>query len=261
MYINDAPQPYVVHLALFADDTYLYATVRKDGFVVRKLKRRVSSMGTCCERWNIKINEDKTQGIYFSSSRRPPESHLTLNGRNIPFVNTIKYLGVVLDKKVAWILHVEIIEAEAFRKMIRISALFKSERSSTNIEMTLHKALIRSILTYASLAWELATDNHPLTLQSLQNKVLRTIPNFPRCTRIRYLHVAFKCPYICDYITKLCTQQTEVLKNHENGNVRKIGHGEPGHKKYKRLKLDGGQAYDRSSVYTDVVAGAAKDKA
>jgi hypothetical protein len=43
--------------------------------------------------------EDKTQRIYFSRSRRPPVSHLTLNGRNIPFVNSAKYIGVIFDKR------------------------------------------------------------------------------------------------------------------------------------------------------------------
>jgi hypothetical protein len=54
-------------------------------------------------------------------------------------------------------------------------------------------------------------------------------------------------PYICDYITELSTQQAEVIQNHENVNVRNIGQGEARHRKYKRLKLGGGQAYDRSS--------------
>jgi hypothetical protein len=44
------------------------------------------------EGWNIKINEDKTKGIYFSHRIRPPESLLTINGQNIPFVNNVKYL-------------------------------------------------------------------------------------------------------------------------------------------------------------------------
>jgi hypothetical protein len=34
MYINDAPQTHGVHLALFADDTCLYATDRKEGFLL-----------------------------------------------------------------------------------------------------------------------------------------------------------------------------------------------------------------------------------
>jgi hypothetical protein len=83
--INDAPQTPGVHLALFAD-TFLYGADQEEGFLVSGL----SSMDTWCEHWNIKINEDKTQGIYFSRSRRPPESHLTLNGQNITFVNSVK---------------------------------------------------------------------------------------------------------------------------------------------------------------------------
>jgi hypothetical protein len=56
LYINDAPQTHVVHLALFADDTCLHATDRKEEFIVRKLQRGLSSMEAWCERWNIKIN-------------------------------------------------------------------------------------------------------------------------------------------------------------------------------------------------------------
>jgi hypothetical protein len=37
-----------------------------------------------------------------------------------------------------------------------------------------------------------------------------------------------------------------VIQNHKNANVRNIGQGEARHRKYKRLKLGGGQAYDRS---------------
>jgi hypothetical protein len=50
-----------------------------------------------------------------------------------------------------------------------------------------------------------------------------------------------------DYITKLCRKQAEVIQNHENENVRNIGQGEARHRTYKRLKLGGGQAHDRSS--------------
>jgi hypothetical protein len=37
LYINDTPKTPVVNLALFADDTCLYATDRKEGFVLRKI--------------------------------------------------------------------------------------------------------------------------------------------------------------------------------------------------------------------------------
>jgi hypothetical protein len=54
------PQTPGVHLALFADDTCLYATVRKKGFVLRKQQSGLSSMETWCERWCIKVSKEKT---------------------------------------------------------------------------------------------------------------------------------------------------------------------------------------------------------
>jgi hypothetical protein len=103
-------------------------------------------------------------------------------------------------------------------------------------------------MTYACPAWEFAAEGHPLKLQRLQNKVLRTIGNFPRCTSVRDLHKAFHIPYVYDYITNSCRQQAEVIQNHENGNVRYIEQGEARHRKYKRLNLGGGHVYDCSSV-------------
>jgi hypothetical protein len=67
----------------------------------------------------------------------------------------------------------------------------------------------------------------PGSLQRLQNNVLHTTGNLPRRTPVRDLPLAFKLPYVYDYITKLCRQQAEVIKNHENANVRNIGQGEP----------------------------------
>jgi hypothetical protein len=45
----------------------------------------------------------------------------------------------------------------------------------------------------------------------------------------------------------VCRQQAEVIQNHEDEHVLSIGQGEAKHRKYKRLKLGGGQVYDRSS--------------
>jgi hypothetical protein len=60
--------------------------------------------------------------------------------------------------------------------------------------------------------------------------------------------MAFQIPFVYDYVTNLCRQQAEVIQNHVNENVCNIGQGEARHRKYKRLKIGGSQAYDRSSV-------------
>jgi hypothetical protein len=90
------------------------------------------------------------------------------------------------------------IEAKAFRTFIRIYFLFKSRRLSANIKLALHKALIRSVMTYnACPAWEFAAESHLLKLQRLENRVLRTIGSFPRRTSVRDIH-EIQIPYVYD---------------------------------------------------------------
>jgi hypothetical protein len=147
-----------VYLDLIADDTCIYVTHCKEGYGLRKLPWGLSAIEMWCECWNIKIDEDKTQAIHFSHRFTPPEAHLTLNGRNIPFVNQVKYLSVIFDKRITWRLHIEMIESKPFRTFIRIYSLLKRECLSANIKVTLHKALIRSVMAYACPSCELAAD-------------------------------------------------------------------------------------------------------
>jgi hypothetical protein len=102
-------------------------------------------------------------------------------------------------------------------------------------------------MAYACPTWELAAGTYLLKLQLLQNKVLRTIVHFPRCKPVGDLHTADNLPYVYAYITKLCKQQAEVIQNHEYENVGGVRQGEARRRKYKKLKLSGGQAYDSSS--------------
>jgi hypothetical protein len=85
----------------------------------------------------------------------------------------VKYLSVIFDKRFTWKIHIEMIEAKAFRTFIRLPSLFRSERLSANIKLTLHKAQIRSVITYACSVWEFAEDTLLLKMQGLQNKVYR----------------------------------------------------------------------------------------
>jgi hypothetical protein len=66
LYINDTLQTIGVNLALFADDTSLHVTERKEGYVPRKLQHVPNSMVAWCKHWSIKINEEKTRAVYFS---------------------------------------------------------------------------------------------------------------------------------------------------------------------------------------------------
>jgi hypothetical protein len=130
----------------------------------------------------------------------PPESLFALNGRSILFVNSVKYIDVIFDKKMTWRPHIEMIETKAFRTFIKAFPLFNSEQLTADIKTTLHKVHIRSVMTHAYPAWEFAADTHLTKLQRPQNKVLRTIDNFPTRRPVREMHMAFHLPYVYDKI-------------------------------------------------------------
>jgi hypothetical protein len=88
-------------------------------------------------------------------------------------------------------------------------------------------------MTYACPASELEAETYHVKWQRLLNKVLRTVGNVSRFTLVRDVYAALNLPYVYDYITKLCRQQTEILQNHENERARSIGQGEATHRIYK----------------------------
>jgi hypothetical protein len=121
--------------------------------------------------------------------------------------------------------------SKVFRAYVRTYSVFRSGRLSTYIKFTLYKAPVTSVTTYACPTWEYGADAHHLKWQRLQNRVLRVTGILDRCTPVRQLQVVFKIPYVCDYITKLCRTQAEVILSHVNPNVRGIGQREARHRK------------------------------
>jgi hypothetical protein len=101
-------------------------------------------------------------------------------------------------------------------------------------------------MTYACPAWEFAEDNPPFEFAALANQVFPHIGKFSKCRPVCELHMVFQVSYIYDYIIKLCRKKAEVIQNCENANFSHIGKGEA--RRRNRLKLGGGQAYDRSST-------------
>jgi hypothetical protein len=61
------------------------------------------------------------------------------------------------------------------------------------------------------------------------------------------MHVAFKISYMYDWITKVYKTKAEGNLNNVNPNIRGNEQKWAMHRKYKRLKRDGGQAYDSSA--------------
>jgi hypothetical protein len=94
--------------------------------VLCKLQRGLTAMKSWCERWNTDTNEGKCKTINFSRRIRFPDDVLQLNGRDIPFVNNVTYLGVTFDRRMTLRRHMERTATKALRTYVRIYSVFRS---------------------------------------------------------------------------------------------------------------------------------------
>jgi hypothetical protein len=125
---------------------------------MRQTAKRVMVSERCSE-VSALLRRDVSGGTYKSIMIRlrlclshrlmPPKAHLTLNGRNIPFVNHVKYLAVTFDKRITWRLHKKLLKPRLSEYVLQSTPYSKVSVLSANIKPTLHKVLIRSVMSYA----------------------------------------------------------------------------------------------------------------
>lgn len=129
----------------------------------------------------LSLNVDKTKFIAFSNTRRKLPSltitaHSNCNAINctctkLQSVDTIKYLGVTLDRHMTWKPHIDTL-CKRVRKLIFV---FKNLREVADRDLTIsvYNALCKSILTYCNTSWGGACSSHLIALERAQRAVLK----------------------------------------------------------------------------------------
>jgi hypothetical protein len=117
----------------------------------------------------------------------------------------------------------------------------KSSSININLALTVYKALIRPIITYAAPAWGYAPKTQFNKLQVFQNKVLRIITKHPRVTPIDTLHEQTGMETITNHVRKLAQKLYFKIQFSDNSQIRQLGQYDPNlykHKRPRALLLD-----------------------
>ena len=107
LFTSDIPTLSPAKLALFADDTALYVRGVSLKLVARLLQTAANTIGEWFCKWGIEVNPAKSAAMLFSrgSGKISPPA-LSLYGKNIPWVNSVRYLGLTFDKRLTFQKHV-----------------------------------------------------------------------------------------------------------------------------------------------------------
>jgi len=119
--------------------------------------------------------------ILFGDKSASDIEPIQINGQNINWQKSVKYLSVKLDNMLTFNLHI----MESTTKTRRIRAVLYpilnySSPVPIQAKITIIKMYINTILTYASPAWGALISKHSWTkLETVQNIALRTITGTP----------------------------------------------------------------------------------
>ena len=196
--------------------------------IITSLEKGLEEIHEHYKSWKVRINPAKTEAILLTKS--PKMLSLILSekivfcGKAIEWQSSVRYLGVILDKKLLFRANIEKNIAKAKGVLSKIYGLIKKNSGLPTYEkITLYRSLIRPILTYACPCFAHAAKTHVSKLQIFQNKCLRMALNAPYRTRISSLHRRAHIPMIDKFIVKLTKSFYEKSKNSNNKLIQTLG--------------------------------------
>lgn len=201
IYTDDIPVVDDVKLGLFADDAAFYVHSMNAAHAAKKMQRQLDVIPDWLKKWRLAVNVSKTQALLTGQTQLPPK--LKLQGEAIDWQPHVKYLGVIIDRRLTMKHHIKhaVNRAKAARTLLQ--PVLRSNLKITT-KLGIVKTYIRSRLTYAAPAWyALAAETNKKKLRSQENRALRSIVKAPRYVRNKDIQRDLKWENLDAFIGRL----------------------------------------------------------
>jgi hypothetical protein len=176
----------------YADDL---AIVSSSSQPYKKIQKALDSISIAAKELGFFFSTSKTTIMLFNKRRNTPQPVFHLDGKHIEISKQVKYLGIIIDSKLNFAAHAKYIRSKitANFNLLKIISNLKLGLS-TNMLLTLYKALIQSIITYGAPALILASQSAIHSLEIIQRMALRFVLGLPRSSPAALIHEEANIP-------------------------------------------------------------------
>lgn len=214
IFTADLPQSNSTTLATFADDTAITSSNSDVTTAINNLQSHLTQLQDWFNLWKIKVNETKSTHITFTLSlKNIPPVHL--NNQQIPTNDSVKYLGLVLDKRLTWANHIKEKRTSLNFKLHKLRPLLRSKISLNN-KLLIYKQILRPAMTYGIQLWGTSKNSNLNKLQAFQSITLRVLSNAPWYVSNRTLHHDLNLPTISTIASYQYNKLHKNFINHTN---------------------------------------------
>ncbi|GJQ65359.1 hypothetical protein Trydic_g10583, partial [Trypoxylus dichotomus] len=170
IFISDLPRVIAeaeVRLFQFADDTAVVTQGRNAEDCSKKMASSLEAVGKYMRKWNIKVNEGKTEVVQFGK-RRPVLEGQSWGRKRVRIKRSGTYLGVTLDSKLSLELHTQRRGAVGRKKIGRFYPILRRESGLPNkVRRKIFKTIALPACCYGEEIWEVF--QHTLVHQKFRN--------------------------------------------------------------------------------------------
>jgi len=216
LYTSDQPTHPNTQVAEYADDKVIYSTNTDPKLVSIAIQNHLNILSTWYSQWGIKINESKSIYTTFTLKKQLPPP-ISLNNKPIPNSDTVKYLGLLFDKRLTWAKHIHNTKISLNRRLSLLrNILGKSSKLNLKTKLNLYNLLLKPIWSYGIQIWGSSKKTNVQKIQVFQSKILRLITNAPPYVSNFTLHTDLKIPMINEVAKTNYTRFHKRLLNHTN---------------------------------------------
>jgi len=113
----------------------------------------------------------------------------------------VKYLGLHLDERLTWKMHIKAKRRQLELELKNMSWLINARSQlSLDSKLTVYKAILRPIWTYGIELWGCSKPSNTKILHIFQSKMLRMISSAPWYVSNQNLHSDFEIQYVTEVV-------------------------------------------------------------
>lgn len=158
----------------YADDFVIYVKDKKYQNCLNKIDMSINPMLKGIYDIGFDLATAKSSVNIFTRHHTPILQNIKLGNVNFPYKEEVKYLGVILDKKLNWKSFIEYIKVKCMKAINFLKVITRTWwGANTETCLLFYKSYIRSILDYGSVLYGAASNASLKQLEVTQNKALR----------------------------------------------------------------------------------------
>jgi hypothetical protein len=179
LYINDLPfsMSNISNPILYADDTSLVLKNLDSQIFKEDVNTSVRQINKWFQSNLLVLNLEKTNFLQFETKNSNVTNFPVIyENKQISNAQSIKFLGIIVDKKLSWQCHVDQMIPK-LNKVVYLIRVLKSFLTFESLKM-MYFTLFHSIIAYGIIFW--GVSSHSKNIFKIQKRVLRIIANVDR---------------------------------------------------------------------------------